>query len=71
MHALMPHPVPAPQPTARLCPSCDGFPVVAVTAGNRRPDGTLPTLPATCPDCQGTGTRPAAAPRVLVAGWSR
>ena len=56
-------------PAPRLCPTCDGFPVVAVTTSTRRlPDGTLPTLTATCPDCHGTGTRPAVRPaRVLVA----
>lgn len=46
-------------PAPRLCPTCDGFPIVAVSVGTRRPDGTLPTLPMTCPDCAGTGTRPA------------
>ena len=54
-------------PAPRLCPTCDGFPVVAVTTGTRRPDGTLPTLPMTCPDCHGTGARSAVRPaRVLV-----
>ena len=54
-----------PAHTMRLCPTCDGFPVVAVTTSTRRTDGTLPTLTATCPDCHGTGTRPAPAPRLL------
>ncbi|WP_042408804.1 hypothetical protein [Streptacidiphilus carbonis] len=53
-----------------LCPACDGFPVVAVSVGTRRTDGTLPTFPVTCGHCRGTGVRPAPAPapaRVLVA----
>ena len=54
--------------SARLCPTCDGFPVVAVTTSTRRrPDGTLPTLHTACPDCHGTGTRTTArTTRVLV-----
>ncbi|MFC1416515.1 hypothetical protein [Streptacidiphilus cavernicola] len=57
-----------PAHTMRLCPTCDGFPVVAVTTSTRRrPDGTLPTLAATCPDCRGTGHAPARPARVLVA----
>jgi DnaJ-class molecular chaperone len=58
----------APNTPASRCPACDGFPVVAVTIGPRHPDGTLPTLPVTCPTCSGTGTRPVPQPaRVLVA----
>ncbi|ARX81803.1 hypothetical protein SMD44_01201 [Streptomyces alboflavus] len=45
----------------RLCSSCDGFPVVAITTGARRRDGSRITLHVTCPACRGTGTRPAPA----------
>ncbi len=41
--------------TARVCRDCDGFPVVAITAGTRHTDGTRTTLRITCPTCQGTG----------------
>ncbi|MER7956850.1 hypothetical protein [Streptomyces sp. NPDC096030] len=54
-----------PQPTApRVCSHCDGFPVVHITTGSVTPDGSRPTLPATCPACKGTGTR--TVPAVLV-----
>ncbi|MFI2352133.1 hypothetical protein ACH492_35110 [Streptomyces sp. NPDC019443] len=43
---------------ARICPDCDGFPVVAVTTGTRNQDGTRTTLPVLCPACHGTGTAP-------------
>ncbi|MFD4144371.1 hypothetical protein [Streptomyces sp. NPDC058572] len=43
---------------ARICPDCDGFPVVAVTTGTRNPDGTRTTLSVSCPACHGTGTAP-------------
>lgn len=43
---------------ARICPDCDGFPVVAVTTGTRNQDGTRTTLPIVCPACHGTGTAP-------------
>ena len=57
-----------PMPAERLCPTCDGFPVVAVTTTTRRrADGTLPTLPITCRDCRGTGHAPVRPARVLVA----
>ncbi|MFF3316980.1 hypothetical protein ACFYV5_15910 [Streptomyces sp. NPDC003035] len=47
-----------PQPTTtRVCPHCDGFPVVHITTGSITPDGRRHTLPATCPACKGTGTR--------------
>ncbi|MHA6762106.1 hypothetical protein [Streptacidiphilus sp. PAMC 29251] len=61
MHANSPA-MPAP----RLCPTCDGFPIVAVTTGTRRPDGILPTLPMTCPTCQGTGTCTTALPTLVL-----
>jgi DnaJ-class molecular chaperone len=47
-----------PDRAARICPDCDGFPVVAVTTGTRNQDGTRTTLPAVCPACHGTGTAP-------------
>ncbi|MFF9491976.1 hypothetical protein [Streptomyces flaveolus] len=53
--------MPQHAPAARICRDCDGFPVVAITTGTRRPDGTRATLRVTCLTCQGTGTvRPAA-----------
>ncbi|MEU7389161.1 hypothetical protein [Streptomyces tanashiensis] len=48
-------------PTPRVCSHCDGFPVVHITTGSLTPDGQRRTLPATCPVCQGTGTRTTAA----------
>ncbi|MFF8511688.1 hypothetical protein ACF064_26770 [Streptomyces sp. NPDC015492] len=44
-------------PTPRVCSHCDGFPVVHITTGTLTPDGQRDTLAATCPRCQGTGTR--------------
>ncbi|MER5303660.1 hypothetical protein ABT039_29935 [Streptomyces lasiicapitis] len=52
----MPHGIPA---HARLCPDCDGFPVVAITTGARHGDGTHATLRVNCTACKGTGTTPA------------
>ncbi|MFG3042487.1 hypothetical protein ACGFYZ_36870 [Streptomyces sp. NPDC048330] len=43
--------------TVRVCSHCDGFPVVHITTGARTSDGQRDTLAATCPRCQGTGTR--------------
>ncbi|MFE0737704.1 hypothetical protein [Streptomyces sp. NPDC058855] len=43
--------------TQRVCRDCDGFPVVHVTTGSLTPDGRRRTLAATCPACNGTGTR--------------
>ncbi len=40
---------------ADVCPHCDGFPVVAVTTGEYRADGSLVTYPVICPKCSGTG----------------
>ncbi|MFE5912660.1 hypothetical protein ACFQ6B_26745 [Streptomyces wedmorensis] len=47
-------------PTTRVCSHCDGFPIVHITTGSTR-DGQRRTLAATCPRCQGTGTRTAPA----------
>ncbi|MFC6065089.1 hypothetical protein [Streptomyces ochraceiscleroticus] len=47
----------------RLCPDCDGFPTVAITTGQKNPDGTRRTFTVVCRTCEGTGTvarRPAA-----------
>ncbi|ARX83581.1 hypothetical protein SMD44_03003 [Streptomyces alboflavus] len=52
----MPYGIPA---QARLCPNCDGFPIVAITTGTRRRDGTRTLLHVTCRVCRGTGSRPA------------
>ncbi|MFI1095045.1 hypothetical protein [Streptomyces sp. NPDC020917] len=41
---------------ARVCGHCDGFPTVHIATGNRRSDGTRPTIPVDCPVCHGTGT---------------
>ncbi|MFE3598997.1 hypothetical protein [Streptomyces sp. NPDC059142] len=38
-----------------LCHHCDGFPAVAVTTGQRTPNGQRQTITATCPACHGTG----------------
>lgn len=40
---------------ARICPGCDGFPVVAITTGVRNRDGSRRTIPAHCPACNGHG----------------
>ncbi|MZD03748.1 hypothetical protein GTW43_01445 [Streptomyces sp. SID5785] len=40
----------------RVCPNCDGFPVVAVSSGLCRDDhGHLHTMTVTCTTCRGTG----------------
>ncbi|WP_326612032.1 hypothetical protein OG949_23825 [Streptomyces scopuliridis] len=44
-----------------FCSHCDGFPLVAVTTGQRSPNGQRKTITAACPACNGTGhTTPAA-----------
>ncbi|MFE7952719.1 hypothetical protein [Streptomyces sp. NPDC057426] len=48
-------------PTTRVCSHCDGFSIAHITTGSRTPDGQRRTLAATCPACQGTGTRTAPA----------
>ncbi|MCX5532380.1 hypothetical protein OG785_17655 [Streptomyces sp. NBC_00006] len=41
----------------RVCPNCDGFPVVAVSSGlGRDARGNLRTLTVTCRTCVGHGT---------------
>ncbi|MFD5097875.1 hypothetical protein [Streptomyces albidochromogenes] len=49
----------------RVCPDCDGFPLVAIDTGTRLPDGTRATLRVTCRRCKGTGTTTAPAPLAL------
>ncbi|MFE6401729.1 hypothetical protein [Streptomyces alboflavus] len=46
----------APKP---VCRHCGGFPVVVITTGTRRRDGSRTTLRVICKACQGTGTAPA------------
>ncbi|MEU5252357.1 hypothetical protein [Streptomyces longwoodensis] len=55
---------------ARVCPTCDGFPVVAITTGLRCPDGTRETVTVSCPSCAGRGYAPLwlAAPAPTYAG---
>ncbi|MDT0456807.1 hypothetical protein RM550_13855 [Streptomyces sp. DSM 41527] len=58
-----------PENTARtrLCRDCDGFPAVAITTGQRTPDGSRRTITVTCRACDGTGMvvrRPAVAREV-------
>ncbi|MFC0847529.1 hypothetical protein ACFH04_28045 [Streptomyces noboritoensis] len=48
--------MPVHTPNRPVCRHCDGFPVVAITTGNRHPDGTRTTLHVNCPACNGTGT---------------
>jgi hypothetical protein len=62
--------MPANTNSVRICSNCDGFPIVAISIGPRTPDGTLPTLPAVCLHCSGTGLVPAAAktPALIPAG---
>ncbi|OEJ25819.1 hypothetical protein AR457_16515 [Streptomyces agglomeratus] len=55
---------PTPVPT-RVCPDCDGFPLVAITTGTRLADGTRATLHVACRRCHGTGHTTAPAPVVL------
>ncbi|MFK4100157.1 hypothetical protein ACI2L1_08760 [Streptomyces sp. NPDC019531] len=38
-----------------VCHHCDDFPVVSITTGVRRPDGSRVTLRVVCPVCRGTG----------------
>ncbi|MFF4356783.1 hypothetical protein [Streptomyces sp. NPDC001604] len=50
-----------------VCRDCDGFPVVAITTGDRHDDGTRVTLRVHCLTCQGTG-HTARAVRLVRAG---
>ncbi|GAA2603837.1 hypothetical protein GCM10010304_61520 [Streptomyces roseoviolaceus] len=53
----MTRPTPATT-TTRICPTCDGFPTVAIASGARDRHGHLPTTTVDCPTCSGTGTAP-------------
>ncbi|MFE3033570.1 hypothetical protein ACFXKY_18225 [Streptomyces canus] len=44
-----------------ICRNCDGFPVVSITTGTRRRDGSRVLLRVVCSVCQGTGQAPRAA----------
>ncbi|KOG48385.1 hypothetical protein [Streptomyces decoyicus] len=46
-----------PDNTARTrrCSDCDGFPTVAITTGQRTPEGSRKTTSVTCRACKGTG----------------
>ncbi|GAA3488952.1 hypothetical protein [Streptomyces cremeus] len=57
-----------PGPVARVCPDCDGFPVVAITTGTLHADGSRHVVPALCRACKGTGTRTARRPAPAPAG---
>ncbi|MEU0859262.1 hypothetical protein ABZ352_28140 [Streptomyces griseofuscus] len=47
--------MPQHTPNTPVCRDCDGFPVVAITTGDRHDDGTRVTLRVTCPACKGSG----------------
>ncbi|MGJ5827272.1 hypothetical protein [Streptomyces ossamyceticus] len=54
--------MPSRVPNRPVCRSCDGFPVVSITTGDRHRDGSRATLTVACPACKGTGhTLPASA----------
>ncbi|MEV0090208.1 hypothetical protein [Streptomyces sp. NPDC050738] len=44
-----------PASVRRICPDCDGFPIVAITTGTRHADGSRHVLPVICQACHGTG----------------
>lgn len=48
--------MPQHAPNTPVCRDCDGFPVVAITTGERNLDGSRTTLRITCRACHGTGT---------------
>ncbi|MBT2392621.1 hypothetical protein J7E87_25110 [Streptomyces sp. ISL-1] len=50
----------------RICPDCDGFPVVAIDTGSLLSDGTRATLNVVCRRCRGTGMACVSAPVVIV-----
>ncbi|PWI17867.1 hypothetical protein DI272_29675 [Streptomyces sp. Act143] len=56
--------MPAHATTRPVCRNCDGFPVVAITTGDRHADGSRVLLRVVCHACKGIGH--AAAPAGLV-----
>jgi hypothetical protein len=50
----------------RICPDCDGFPVVAIDTGSLLSDGTRATLNVVCRRCRGTGMATVSAPAAVV-----
>ncbi|MEV0745822.1 hypothetical protein AB0I75_11505 [Streptomyces sp. NPDC050273] len=59
----MPQHSPAPP---RLCPDCNGFPVVAIDTGTLLDNGTRATLLVACHLCHGTGSPRTATPAPVV-----
>ncbi|OPG09412.1 hypothetical protein B1R27_06550 [Streptomyces sp. GKU 895] len=47
--------MPARASNRPVCRNCGGFPVVAITTGDRHPDGSRVLLRVVCHACQGTG----------------
>ncbi|WP_250304170.1 hypothetical protein [Streptomyces sp. A 4/2] len=50
----------------RLCPDCNGFPVVAIGTGTLLDNGTRGTLLVACHLCRGTGSTRTATPAPIV-----
>ncbi|WP_406735189.1 hypothetical protein OG508_21405 [Streptomyces sp. NBC_01108] len=50
----------------RLCPDCNGFPVVAIDTGTLLDNGTRGTLLVACHLCRGTGSPRTATPAPVV-----
>ncbi|MBW5253256.1 hypothetical protein JGS39_30520 [Streptomyces sp. P01-B04] len=50
----------------RLCPDCNGFPVVAIDTGTLLDNGTRATLLVACHLCRGTGSPRTATPAPVV-----
>ena len=57
--------MPAHATTRPVCRNCNGFPVVAITTGDRHADGSRVLLRVVCHACRGTG-RTQSAPLVSV-----
>ncbi|SBT93704.1 hypothetical protein GA0115233_106930 [Streptomyces sp. DI166] len=47
--------MPVHAPNRPVCRDCDGFPVVAITTGERHNDGSRVLLRVACRACHGTG----------------
>ncbi|MFI6962188.1 hypothetical protein [Streptomyces sp. NPDC050255] len=50
----------------RLCPDCNGFPVVAIDTGTLLDNGTRAILLVACHLCRGTGSNRTATPAPVV-----